>query len=162
MEFIVCCTHHNIFIVTFVIVFKGGLLSNFSIICLKLCWKEHYKTKNFYYLYIISISLFISNISRSQDCSVSVKRHIDTYGNKSDVHTHNCIYKRKCTGWVNVCLVFFAGSVFSKTEMSEVLTEICKSDPTFNKEDFIRLCEREIIPNILEVHSALCWYGFTA
>ncbi|XP_059176084.1 mitochondrial import inner membrane translocase subunit TIM44-like [Physella acuta] len=42
------------------------------------------------------------------------------------------------------------GGVFTKTEMSEVLTEICKIDPNFNKEQFIRLCEREIIPNILE------------
>ncbi|CAG5132778.1 unnamed protein product [Candidula unifasciata] len=42
------------------------------------------------------------------------------------------------------------GGMFTKTEMSEVLTEICKIDPNFNKEAFIRLCEKEIIPNILE------------
>uniref|UniRef100_A0A0B7A5V4 Mitochondrial import inner membrane translocase subunit TIM44 n=1 Tax=Arion vulgaris TaxID=1028688 RepID=A0A0B7A5V4_9EUPU len=42
------------------------------------------------------------------------------------------------------------GGIFTKTEMSEVLTEICKIDPNFNKEEFIRLCEKEIIPNILE------------
>ncbi|KAK7012044.1 mitochondrial import inner membrane translocase subunit TIM44 [Biomphalaria glabrata] len=42
------------------------------------------------------------------------------------------------------------GGVFTKTEMSEVLTEICKIDPNFNKEQFLRLCEKEIIPNILE------------
>ncbi|GAB1602491.1 mitochondrial import inner membrane translocase subunit TIM44-like [Argonauta hians] len=42
------------------------------------------------------------------------------------------------------------GSMFSKTEMSEVLTEICRIDPTFDKEMFLRNCEREIIPNILE------------
>ena len=41
--------------------------------------------------------------------------------------------------------------MFTKTEMSEVLTEICKCDPNFDKENFIRMCEREIIPNILEV-----------
>lgn len=46
---------------------------------------------------------------------------------------------------------FFPGGMFTKTEMSEVLTEICKIDPNFNKEAFIRLCEKEIIPNILEV-----------
>nr|KAG5699542.1 hypothetical protein BaRGS_033738 [Batillaria attramentaria] len=42
------------------------------------------------------------------------------------------------------------GSMFTKTEMSEVLTEICKIDPDFNKEQFVRMCEREIIPNVLE------------
>ncbi|GFO50341.1 mitochondrial import inner membrane translocase subunit tim44 [Plakobranchus ocellatus] len=42
------------------------------------------------------------------------------------------------------------GGMFTKTEMSEVLTEICKVDPDFNREKFIRLCEVEIIPNILE------------
>ncbi|XP_041374299.1 mitochondrial import inner membrane translocase subunit TIM44-like [Gigantopelta aegis] len=42
------------------------------------------------------------------------------------------------------------GGMFTKTEMSEVLTEICKCDPNFDKEHFIRMCEREIIPNILE------------
>lgn len=42
------------------------------------------------------------------------------------------------------------GGLFQKTELSETLTEICKLDPSFNKEEFIRLCERDIIPNILE------------
>ncbi|PVD20170.1 hypothetical protein C0Q70_20665, partial [Pomacea canaliculata] len=42
------------------------------------------------------------------------------------------------------------GGLFTKTEMSEVLTEVCKVDPTFNKEAFVRICERDIIPNILE------------
>ncbi|XP_012934643.1 mitochondrial import inner membrane translocase subunit TIM44 isoform X2 [Aplysia californica] len=42
------------------------------------------------------------------------------------------------------------GGMFSKTEMSEVLTEICKIDPNFDREKFLRLCEREIIPNVLE------------
>jgi len=46
---------------------------------------------------------------------------------------------------------YFAGSMFTKTEMSEVLTEICKVDPTFDKEQFVRMCEKEIIPNVLEV-----------
>ena len=34
--------------------------------------------------------------------------------------------------------------------MSEVLTEICKMDPTFDKELFIRDCRDDIIPNVLE------------
>ena len=42
------------------------------------------------------------------------------------------------------------GGVFSKTEMSDVLTEICKVEPSFDKERFLKMCEKEIIPNILE------------
>ncbi|XP_046551523.1 mitochondrial import inner membrane translocase subunit TIM44-like [Haliotis rubra] len=45
---------------------------------------------------------------------------------------------------------YLFGGVFSKTEMSEVLTEVCKVDPSFDKEMFVRLCEKEIIPNVLE------------
>lgn len=43
------------------------------------------------------------------------------------------------------------GGLFSKTEMSEVLTEILKVDPSFDKDSFLKQCERDIIPNILEV-----------
>ncbi|XP_074650553.1 mitochondrial import inner membrane translocase subunit TIM44-like [Tubulanus polymorphus] len=42
------------------------------------------------------------------------------------------------------------GGMFSKTEMSEVLTEIVKMDPTFDKEMFLKDCELDIIPNVLE------------
>ncbi|TDH08592.1 hypothetical protein EPR50_G00099140 [Perca flavescens] len=42
------------------------------------------------------------------------------------------------------------GGLFSKTEMSEVLTEILKADPSFDKDSFLKQCERDIIPNILE------------
>uniref|UniRef100_A0A6I8NT76 Mitochondrial import inner membrane translocase subunit TIM44 n=1 Tax=Ornithorhynchus anatinus TaxID=9258 RepID=A0A6I8NT76_ORNAN len=42
------------------------------------------------------------------------------------------------------------GGLFSKTEMSEVLTEILKVDPTFDKDHFLRQCKDDIIPNILE------------
>ena len=41
--------------------------------------------------------------------------------------------------------------MFSKTEMSEVLTEIVKMDPNFDKEKFIKDCQYDFIPNILEV-----------
>lgn len=44
-----------------------------------------------------------------------------------------------------------SGGLFSKTEMSEVLTEILKVDPSFDKDSFLKQCERDIIPNILEV-----------
>ena len=47
--------------------------------------------------------------------------------------------------------LLFTGNVFSKTEMSEVLTEIVKADPSFDKERFIREVQHDIIPNILEV-----------
>ena len=42
------------------------------------------------------------------------------------------------------------GGLFSRTELSEVLTEIVKMDPNFCKEQFLKDCERDIIPNILE------------
>ncbi|XP_031588582.1 mitochondrial import inner membrane translocase subunit TIM44-like [Oreochromis aureus] len=44
----------------------------------------------------------------------------------------------------------FLGGLFSKTEMSEVLTEILKADPSFDKDSFLKQCEKDIIPNILE------------
>lgn len=34
--------------------------------------------------------------------------------------------------------------------MSEVLTEITKMDPTFDQLQFLKDCERDIIPNVLE------------
>lgn len=42
------------------------------------------------------------------------------------------------------------GNLFSKTELSETLTEICKIDPSFDQKQFLRDCENDIIPNILE------------
>ncbi|XP_070508317.1 mitochondrial import inner membrane translocase subunit TIM44 [Chironomus tepperi] len=42
------------------------------------------------------------------------------------------------------------GGMFSKTELSETLTEICKVEPDFNEKNFLRDCETDIIPNILE------------
>uniref|UniRef100_A0A3Q2TJX0 Mitochondrial import inner membrane translocase subunit TIM44 n=1 Tax=Fundulus heteroclitus TaxID=8078 RepID=A0A3Q2TJX0_FUNHE len=48
----------------------------------------------------------------------------------------------------------FLGGLFSKTEMSEVLTEILKIDPKFDKDTFLKQCEKDIIPNILEVMEA--------
>lgn len=40
--------------------------------------------------------------------------------------------------------------------MSEVLTEIVKADPTFDKDSFLKQCEKDIIPNILEVLLLFC------
>ncbi|KAG8239727.1 hypothetical protein J437_LFUL017637 [Ladona fulva] len=42
------------------------------------------------------------------------------------------------------------GGLFQKTELSETLTEICKADPSFDKGQFLKKCEVDIIPNILE------------
>lgn len=42
------------------------------------------------------------------------------------------------------------GGMFSKTELSETLTEICKVDPQFDEKKFLRDCENDIIPNVLE------------
>lgn len=42
------------------------------------------------------------------------------------------------------------GSMFSQNEMSQVLTEIIRMDPSFSKEGFLKDCEQDIIPNVLE------------
>jgi len=42
------------------------------------------------------------------------------------------------------------GFIFTRTELSEVLTEIVKMDPAFDKEQFLKDCENDFIPNILE------------
>ncbi|KAG9343428.1 hypothetical protein JZ751_013592 [Albula glossodonta] len=42
------------------------------------------------------------------------------------------------------------GGLFSKTEISEVLTEILRADPSFDKDSFLKQCEHDIIPNVLE------------
>lgn len=42
------------------------------------------------------------------------------------------------------------GGIFTRTELSEVLTEIAKMDPDFEKEHFLKDCETDFIPNILE------------
>ncbi|KAL9892024.1 mitochondrial import inner membrane translocase subunit TIM44-like [Glossina fuscipes fuscipes] len=42
------------------------------------------------------------------------------------------------------------GGLFSKTELSETMTELCKIDPNFDQKQFLRDCEVDIIPNILE------------
>lgn len=46
---------------------------------------------------------------------------------------------------------FFEASIFSQSETSEALTEICRVDPTFDVAQFIRVVQYDIIPNIFEV-----------
>ncbi|KAH3841344.1 mitochondrial import inner membrane translocase subunit TIM44-like isoform X1 [Dreissena polymorpha] len=45
------------------------------------------------------------------------------------------------------------GGMFSSTEMSDVLTEINKMDPTFEISEFVQWCQYFVIPNILEALS---------
>lgn len=45
------------------------------------------------------------------------------------------------------------GGMFQKTELSETLTEICKIDPSFEQKRFLKQCETDIIPNVLEAMS---------
>lgn len=42
------------------------------------------------------------------------------------------------------------GGIFQKTELSETLTEICKIDNSFDAKRFLKQCETDIIPNVLE------------
>lgn len=45
---------------------------------------------------------------------------------------------------------YVVGGLFQKTELSETLTEICKIDNSFDTKRFLKQCEVDIIPNILE------------
>lgn len=42
------------------------------------------------------------------------------------------------------------GGLFEKTELSETLTEICKTNPSFDRNEFVHDCQTDIIPNIYE------------
>ncbi len=45
------------------------------------------------------------------------------------------------------------GGIFKSTEMSEVLTEIVKVEPTFSLDDFLKRVQYDIIPNVMEALS---------
>lgn len=47
--------------------------------------------------------------------------------------------------------IYIKASIFSQSETSEALTEICRVDPTFDVAQFIRVVQYDIIPNIFEV-----------
>ncbi len=50
-------------------------------------------------------------------------------------------------------MIFFfycKGGMFKSTEMSEVLTEIVKVEPTFEINEFLKRVQFDIIPNIME------------
>ncbi|XP_058055633.1 mitochondrial import inner membrane translocase subunit TIM44-like [Anopheles bellator] len=42
------------------------------------------------------------------------------------------------------------GALFSRNELSEALSEICRIDPSFDQRQFLLDCENDIIPNVLE------------
>ena len=42
------------------------------------------------------------------------------------------------------------GGVVTQSDMAEALAEIHKIDPNFNREEFIKQCQFEIIPSVLE------------
>ena len=44
------------------------------------------------------------------------------------------------------------GGVVTQTDMADVLTEICKIDSKFTKEEFVKQCQFEIIPTVLEAY----------
>ena len=48
------------------------------------------------------------------------------------------------------------GGVMTQSDMAEALAEILKIDRNFSKEEFVRQCQFEIIPTILEVKESLC------
>lgn len=50
-------------------------------------------------------------------------------------------------------VTYMVGGMFEKTELSKTLTELCKLDPNFDKNQFLKDCETDIIPNILEAMS---------
>ena len=43
------------------------------------------------------------------------------------------------------------GGVMTQSDMAEALAEIRKIDPSFDKEEFVKQCQFDIIPTILEV-----------
>ena len=44
------------------------------------------------------------------------------------------------------------GGVVTQTDMAEVLAEIYKIDSKFTKEEFVKQCQFEIIPTVLEAY----------
>ena len=43
------------------------------------------------------------------------------------------------------------GDVFSQSDTAKTMAEITRIDPQFNKDRFLKECEFEIIPSVLEV-----------
>lgn len=52
--------------------------------------------------------------------------------------------------------LIFLGDVFSQSDTAKTMAEISRIDPQFNKDSFLKECEFEIIPAVLEVHVRGC------
>lgn len=48
-------------------------------------------------------------------------------------------------------LSYLLGDVFSQSDTAKTMAEISRIDPQFNKDSFLKECEFEIIPSVLEV-----------
>ena len=65
--------------------------------------------------------------------------------------TRLCVCMHLCS-CVSVCLcVCRAGGMVTQSDMAEAMAEIRKVDPYFSKEAFVKECEFDIIPTVLEV-----------
>ena len=51
---------------------------------------------------------------------------------------------------LSVCMCH-AGGMVTQSDMAEAMAEIQKVDPYFSKEAFVKECEFDIIPTVLEV-----------
>ena len=51
--------------------------------------------------------------------------------------------------------IIFLADVFSQSDTAKTMAEITRIDPQFNKDSFLKECEFEIIPAVLEVRSCL-------
>lgn len=52
----------------------------------------------------------------------------------------------------NFCMVSCAGGSIKQSDMAAALAEINKIDPNFDKEAFVKECQFEIIPTVLEAY----------
>uniref|UniRef100_A0A4W5PH37 Mitochondrial import inner membrane translocase subunit TIM44 n=1 Tax=Hucho hucho TaxID=62062 RepID=A0A4W5PH37_9TELE len=92
--------------------------------------------------------------ANEEDMGVVLHKDAKWYTQWKDFKDNNMVFNSK------IMLLYFIrysymsneiiGGLFSTTEMSQVLTEILKSDPSFDKDSFLKQCEKDIIPNILE------------
>ena len=69
----------------------------------------------------------------------------------SVMHSH----KRLLCTLVNIVICIchsYSGGVMSKSDMAEVMAEIYKVDRNFRMEEFLRECQLEVVPHILEAY----------
>lgn len=54
-----------------------------------------------------------------------------------------------------ISIITVSADVFSQSDTAKTMAEITRIDPQFNKDSFLKECEFEIIPAVLEVRSCL-------